>query len=175
MKTLRLLSAFIAVFLGVTFASCGGDYEPETPPVNNNLTVNYKVTITPTEDELRLCDLTFTYIDGEGKTLSEPVTGNYEKLISYTKFPCNGGFILSRVKKSDVVVGEKAKMGVDYKITRVVFNSSDVVLQTKTWLNNTHITIGGDKFDDFMAKNQNIVTRSFSMSVENGNVNFTEK
>ena len=174
MKTLRLLSAFIAVFLGVSFASCGDD-EPETPPVDNNLTVNYKVTITPTEDELKLCDLTFTYINGEGKTMSEPVAGNFEKLMSYTKFPCQGGFILSRVKKNGAVVGEKAKMGVEYKITRVVFNSSDELLQTKTWLHNTYMTIGGDKFDDYVVKNQNIVTRSFSMAVENGNVIFTEK
>lgn len=173
MRTLRLLSAFIAVFLGVTFASCG-DEEPENLPVDNNLTVNYKVKITPTEDEVKYCDLKLTYIDGEGKTKWVPITGHFEKLLTYTKFPCKGGFVLSREKKADAAPDAKVNLGVEYTITRLVFNSRDELLQSKSWVENTHLTLGADKFDAYVEKNKNVVVRNFGMVVENGNIVFTE-
>ena len=99
----------LVLIAALTLASCGsGDDdkqkdEPTPTPTPTSKTVTYEANATFSQDVLDICDVTMSYKDGDGKTVSEAVTSTtWTKKVSVKKLPTTVGVRFGIKMKSDV-------------------------------------------------------------------------
>ena len=75
MKKFFYMSVLV-LMAALTLASCGGDEPsgPSGPSEPTSKSVLYEATAYFSQDVLDLCDLTMSYKDSDGKTITETVT-----------------------------------------------------------------------------------------------------
>ena len=89
----------LALMAALTLASCGGgdDKERDEPsptptPTPTSKTVTYEANATFSQDVIDICDITMSYKDGDGKTISEAVTSTtWTKKVSVKNLPTTVG------------------------------------------------------------------------------------
>lgn len=73
MKKFFYMSVLV-LMAALTLTSCGSDDDGKDEPKPSTKTVNYEASVTLSQDLIDLCNVTLTYKDGDGKTVTENVT-----------------------------------------------------------------------------------------------------
>lgn len=128
----------LVLMTALTLASCGGgdDKERDEPspsptPKPTSKTVTYEANATFSQDVIDICDITMSYKDGDGKTVSEAVTSTtWTKKVSVKNLPTTVG-VRFGVKMKDGVQLTKEK----YDLIMTVVH--DVIVDGKSKGNTT--------------------------------------
>lgn len=138
MKKFFYMSVMV-LMTALTLASCGGgdddrqkdEPSPTPTPTPTSKTVTYEANATFSQDVIDICDITMSYKDGDGKTVSEAVTSTtWTKKVSVKNLPATVG----------VRFGVKMKNGVQLtkeKYDLIMTVVHDVIVDGKSKGNTT--------------------------------------
>ena len=134
MKKFFYMSVLV-LMAALTLASCGSDDEKKkdepSEPTPTSKSVSYEATANFSQDVLDICDLTMSYKDSDGKTVTETVTSTtWTKKVTVKNLPSTVGVKFGIKMKSGV---ELTKDKYDATITLV----NDVIVDGKS-KGNTH-------------------------------------
>ena len=72
----------------LTLTSCGSDDDKKDEPKPSSKTIVYDASVTFPQDMLDICDITLTYKDGNGKSVTETVSSTkWSKNVTVNKLP----------------------------------------------------------------------------------------
>ena len=132
MKKFFYMSVLV-LMAALTLTSCGSDDKKDEPsePTPTSKSVSYEATASFSQDVLDICDLTMSYKDSDGKTVTETVTSaTWTKKVTVKNLPSTVGVKFGIKMKSGV---ELTKDKYDATITLV----NDVIVDGKS-KGNTH-------------------------------------
>lgn len=98
----------LVLMTALTLASCGGGDdkqkdEPTPTPTPTSKTVTYEATANFSQDVIDICDVTMSYKDGDGKTVTEAVKSTtWSKTVSVKNLPTTVGVKFGIKMKSGV-------------------------------------------------------------------------
>lgn len=129
MKKFFYMSVLV-LMAALTLASCGSDDEKKkdepSEPTPTSKSVSYEATASFSQDVLDICDLTMTYKDSDGKTVTETVTSTtWTKKVTVKNLPATVG----------VKFGIKMKSGVELtkdKYDAIITLVNDVIVDGKS-------------------------------------------
>ena len=127
MKKFFYMSVLV-LMAALTLASCGSDDKKDEPsePTPTSKSVSYEATASFSQDVLDICDLTMTYKDSDGNTVTETVTSTtWTKKVTVKNLPSTVG----------VKFGIKMKSGVELtkdKYDAIITLVNDVIVDGKS-------------------------------------------
>ena len=127
MKKFFYMSVLV-LMAALTLASCGSDDKKDEPsePTPTSKSVSYEATANFSQDVLDICDLTMSYKDSDGKTVTETVTSTtWTKKVTVKNLPSTVG----------VKFGIKMKSGVELtkdKYDAIITLVNDVIVDGKS-------------------------------------------
>ncbi len=127
MKKFFYMSVLV-LMAALTLTSCGSDDKKDEPsePTPTSKSVSYEATASFSQDVLDICDLTMSYKDSDGKTVTETVTSaTWTKKVTVKNLPSTVGVKFGIKMKSGV---ELTKDKYDATITLV----NDVIVDGKS-------------------------------------------
>ena len=168
-KLQNLIYGFLAIAAVAIATGCSNDDDDNGDDVISDKVVasaSYTLDLSYTEDQLALFDISAEYTSPKGEKVTEPITKEWSKTVKFDAFPSTFTLVVTQKLKEGVeLTKERYKLGCKKKETTIALYADGSVADNKMTGNETNLTVGADKIEQYAEEHKEDHNISFTISL----------